>query len=596
MASQHDGPFDANKPGLVLLYGNTSKKYRYLDRDVLVIGRARGCDMGLDAPDVSSLHCVISRAGTGFAIRDCQSRSGTKINGNPIREAVLHDGDLLQLGPFSFRVNLPLGCSAPAARSSRLHHLERSRRNFARIAMRLRKLVTLKEVPAPTVADSQLALSQLSKQASGLKLRLREYDQRLHALENAERDLSRDRDALARDRALLEERRKEAEALTGQLDQRQRDLQAQDQRLEKRAQKLDALERNWTPRLKEHESRCREMESQQLNLVENGRKVEQRAAELENQRKELDSLRRRQEKQQQDIEKHLQELKVHEEQLRKQQSDLEAQAKILDQQKKEFPMRDSLAGTSAVIVRLGQQKAALAGAEESLREQRQQLDDLLASLQEAGPPVESVDAGELERLREENEKLRHGAAARSGVPDEKLRQLKKENEELKQLVAVLEQGQSLQPSAGTQDEAGEVQRLRRLLAEKQAELDEFNRQAEEALGHTEMGFVEAQLVEYRRQLETDRQKLNREVEQLRMRNQEMDEAIREMELEMSRERAELGRERQRLERMREDVRLEQERLQREAGMRERLAPVKNLREEITGKRQSVNDQTPRPAR
>jgi pSer/pThr/pTyr-binding forkhead associated (FHA) protein len=121
MASQHDGPFDATKPGLVLLYGNISRKYRYLDRDVLVIGRARGCDFGLEAPDISSIHCIINRVGAGFALRDCQSRSGTKINGNQVREAVLRDGDLLQLGPFSFRVNLPLGCSAPAARSSKCH-------------------------------------------------------------------------------------------------------------------------------------------------------------------------------------------------------------------------------------------------------------------------------------------------------------------------------------------------------------------------------------------------------------------------------------------------------------------------------------------
>ena len=46
---------------------------------------------------------------------------------------------------------------------------------------------------------------------------------------------------------------------------------------------------------------------------------------------------------------------------------------------------------------------------------------------------------------------------------------------------------------------------------------------------------EAELNEFRRQLETDRNKLNRECEMLRERNKELDEAIREMEMEMSKE-------------------------------------------------------------
>jgi hypothetical protein len=55
-----------------------------------------------------------------------------------------------------------------------------------------------------------------------------------------------------------------------------------------------------------------------------------------------------------------------------------------------------------------------------------------------------------------------------------------------------------------------------------------------------------------------------------------------MELELSRERAELARERQRLDRLREEARLELEKVQREAGVRDRLAPVQKLRDEIAG--------------
>src|SRR5947209_4703951 len=62
MASKHDEPVDLKRPALELLYGSCEKKRRVLDRDVLIVGRARGCDIGLEAPDVSSLHCVITRS------------------------------------------------------------------------------------------------------------------------------------------------------------------------------------------------------------------------------------------------------------------------------------------------------------------------------------------------------------------------------------------------------------------------------------------------------------------------------------------------------------------------------------------------------
>jgi hypothetical protein len=106
--------------------------------------------------------------------------------------------------------------------------------------------------------------------------------------------------------------------------------------------------------------------------------------------------------------------------------------------------------------------------------------------------------------------------------------------------------------------------------------------------------LEAEMIEFRRQLEADRQKLNQEIDQVRGRNQELDETTRDMELEMSRERAELARERQRLERLRDEVRLELERLQRAGGLHDRLTPVQNLRDQINQRRHPGKDQPPRP--
>src|SRR5581483_3990393 len=170
-----------------------------LDRDVIIIGRARGCDLGLEAPDVSSLHCVITRGPYGFSLRDCGSRAGTRLNGDAVVEATLNDEDLLQVGPFSFRVHLPASCR-PTSRPedvARMERLERSRRNLARIALaQRRRLGPRGAEDEPSPEDSAAWPPIMKKQASALRARVRDYDKRVRQLEQAERDVARDRELL----------------------------------------------------------------------------------------------------------------------------------------------------------------------------------------------------------------------------------------------------------------------------------------------------------------------------------------------------------------------------------------------------------------
>src|SRR5687768_1208203 len=94
-------------PTLSPLFGGPDKKPRFLDKDVVTVGRARGCDITLDANEVSAIHCIFYRAATGYRIRDCGSRTGTRLNGDAVKNSLMADGDVLQIGPFSFEVKLP---------------------------------------------------------------------------------------------------------------------------------------------------------------------------------------------------------------------------------------------------------------------------------------------------------------------------------------------------------------------------------------------------------------------------------------------------------------------------------------------------------
>src|SRR5438132_1407827 len=134
MASKRDINLD-NEPALIPVFGNVDKKPRPLNREAITIGRARGCDICLDAPDISTLHCLIYRSVDGFRVRDCGSRAGTRVNGEVPRTHVLADGDVLQVGPFTFQASIPTGAgSAFRTREALwLEHCKRSRRNLARL-------------------------------------------------------------------------------------------------------------------------------------------------------------------------------------------------------------------------------------------------------------------------------------------------------------------------------------------------------------------------------------------------------------------------------------------------------------------------------
>jgi hypothetical protein len=241
--------FDPAQPALIVTYGNTPKKHRALNRPALVLGRARGCDIGLVAPDVSNVHCVIVRQPEGFVLRDCASRSGTRLNGQAVAEATLRDGDNLQIGPFSFQVYLPatLPPVAPAAAAAaaaavpaavpapaateRMRHLESSRRNLARHALALRRQLRENGNTAAELAAQQV---DLDRRAMVLRDQIKELEQRARRLVQAERDLASDREALNHDAAALQARIEQGEREWAQRQaEAEAALQARQEELEK---------------------------------------------------------------------------------------------------------------------------------------------------------------------------------------------------------------------------------------------------------------------------------------------------------------------------------------------------------------------------
>ncbi|EOR70333.1 hypothetical protein JCM3263A_29170 [Thermobifida fusca] len=76
-----------------------------LTAEVTTVGRGRGVDIILSDPSVSQLHAEIVRRGPYVYVVDMGlSRNGTRVNGRPIAQRVLREGDVISFGAARCRV------------------------------------------------------------------------------------------------------------------------------------------------------------------------------------------------------------------------------------------------------------------------------------------------------------------------------------------------------------------------------------------------------------------------------------------------------------------------------------------------------------
>jgi hypothetical protein len=69
----------------------------------VTIGRMPDCDIALADPEVSRRHAEVVRTPEGFAVHDLGSTNGTKVNGAPVKDQPLSDGDEIRVGTTTFR-------------------------------------------------------------------------------------------------------------------------------------------------------------------------------------------------------------------------------------------------------------------------------------------------------------------------------------------------------------------------------------------------------------------------------------------------------------------------------------------------------------
>jgi diguanylate cyclase (GGDEF)-like protein len=107
-------PRDAHerRPALVFMRGEQLAAPIPLERDEVTLGRALEADVRVNDARASRLHARISTFRDGatgaisYAVADLGSTNGTLLNGEPVNESALHDGDKLTIGEHLIRFEL----------------------------------------------------------------------------------------------------------------------------------------------------------------------------------------------------------------------------------------------------------------------------------------------------------------------------------------------------------------------------------------------------------------------------------------------------------------------------------------------------------
>lgn len=107
----HKSAATAGAGELVLQNGRQAGARRPLVEPTTFVGRSQGCDILLNIDGVDPLHCLLVFGPDGVQLRDLNSVHGTYVNGVRTERILLQHGDVLKVGPFQFRLELPPAAS-----------------------------------------------------------------------------------------------------------------------------------------------------------------------------------------------------------------------------------------------------------------------------------------------------------------------------------------------------------------------------------------------------------------------------------------------------------------------------------------------------
>lgn len=106
---------NSERPILIFRGDNGTNQQWTLQKDELILGRDESCDIVVPERNVSRQHVRLFRQGEAFYIEDLESRNGSWVNDEPLRNAPrkLYDNDIITLATVAKLQFVGSGATAP---------------------------------------------------------------------------------------------------------------------------------------------------------------------------------------------------------------------------------------------------------------------------------------------------------------------------------------------------------------------------------------------------------------------------------------------------------------------------------------------------
>src|SRR5256885_16691079 len=134
---------------LIYQDGDAPQAYTFTEGEVL-IGRSPDCQIVLKDFGISRTHAKLTVDEDGVHIQDLKSKNGTQVNGVPVVEAPLKDGDRILLGKFQLTFSKTLEGKVVLDENK---HLSEEAGTIIRSVGELTKLLSDTSAPAPALAE-----------------------------------------------------------------------------------------------------------------------------------------------------------------------------------------------------------------------------------------------------------------------------------------------------------------------------------------------------------------------------------------------------------------------------------------------------------
>jgi pSer/pThr/pTyr-binding forkhead associated (FHA) protein len=273
-ANLHKGtrsPVAAEPGELVVQNGRQAGMRRLLNAPVTFVGRGANCDIRLNVKGIDPLHCVVIAGPNGVELRDLNSADGTFVNGTRVDHVSLQQGDLVKVGPFQFRLELPL----VAADSSAVEPPAADDRESLRIQ-------------AAAVVAQQIALDEEETRMRERRQALQQQEEQLSAhLAEKQRQMQlwsesnrAEREALRREKL---EHEKSMEKLEQELIQARHNAQADQEKATHERQRVNKVYQRLRVRWQKHWG------AEKVKQEELARKLKVQAAAVADLQQELDA-------------------------------------------------------------------------------------------------------------------------------------------------------------------------------------------------------------------------------------------------------------------------------------------------------------------